>query len=195
MITIDQLYDLIYKDESTKEPAVFLKVIEPYKFFLSNFEFSNYDERYKVTRLISDIAIMKCTVGETRYALPYLYKAVSLFEEDEKLLNKDLLDETLYAALIHKRGEALFKMKKYNAALKDFKRLKEKFPESRNIREWYNQCKQSRLNYLEWFLLALFFMIVVITYFFDVHSVLLIFVKFALLIGFLVTFLHKKNIK
>ncbi|MDD2797490.1 MAG: hypothetical protein PHV20_02750 [Bacteroidales bacterium] len=195
MLKIDELYDLIYLDESTKDASYFLTIVEPNIELLLKTDFGDYKERYKTTRLISDFAIAKCKVGEFHTALPYLNNSIFLFETDEKLMNKDLLDESLYTALIMKRGETLYKLRKYKAAFADFKKLTQKYPNNKSLNNWCIQCRRHSLEYLEWLFIILIVINLLLKLIFNFHSIFLSITIIICVVGILAIFLYRNSIK
>ena len=157
METISEIYKYLYENEESKNPNIFIARIEPFIDVLLITDFNNYDDRYKATRLISDYAIDLFSTGFTRKSIIYLNKAVSLFESDEKIINKDLYDEPMYQAIIWTRGQAYYSNKKFTLAKQDFKKLYDKWQDNDLYIKWYNASFQHSLDKIQWgFMLLLF---------------------------------------
>ena len=137
MKNVHEIYDEIYSDETTRDFRVLLVIIEPYAELLLKSEFQSYEERYKITRMISDFALAKFSSGEIKVGLFYANKAIILLQTDEKLQFRKYLNEPIYTALVMRRGEIYFKQGKYFIARSEFNKLVSQFPSDLNIKKWY----------------------------------------------------------
>jgi len=150
METITEIYSKIYENESSKDPKKFIATIEQDVESLLKYDFDNYDDRFKATRLISDYSLNIANEGFVRKSLPFLNHAILLFESDERLKAKDLLDEPMFEALIWKRGTVYFDLKQFSLAKQDFKRLALKWPDNDRFKNWFNSSINYRLNQMQW---------------------------------------------
>ena len=104
---------MIYNDQTTKNPKVFIKKVEPYiKIIEKDYSGKEYDLYYKTTRLLSDYSIQLVNDGYSKKAVAFLDKAIARIEKDIKLKNKNLFEETIYETLIWNRGMNNFNLNK-----------------------------------------------------------------------------------
>ncbi len=177
MSRISEIYDSVYQDEYIKEIDKFLAIIEPEIRSIIKAELSGNDDRYKATRLIADYALNLSKKGQWKKALPYLGRAIYLFETDEKLTGQDLLNEPVYESLIWMRGEIYFYLKKYSLAKQDFKRLHTKWPENERFKNWYNACVSRNATRVQWAAASLLLIYFIARYMLGIESDLLFWVN------------------
>ena len=148
---INEIYDLIYNDQTTKNPKVFIKKVEPYiKIIEKDYSGKEYDLYYKTTRLLSDYSIQLVNDGYSKKAVAFLDKAIARIEKDIKLKNKNLFEETIYETLIWNRGMNNFNLNKKKVAKDDFKRLIKSFPNNDKYQNWYKACSDRNYGKIEW---------------------------------------------
>lgn len=195
MKTISEIYDKIYQDNSTKDSKKFLSILESEHELLLVSNFDSYDDRYKTTRLISDYSLHLSNNGFVKRSISFMNHAIALFESDEKLRGKDLLNEPLFEALIWKRGENYYNLKKFSLAKRDFKRLLTKWPENDRFKNWYNASACYRLNQLGWGFVSLIVFCFVVRYILEYKTSLTIYGNFIGTIGYITTYIYKMVIK
>lgn len=191
MSKISEVYDAIYQDESTKEGDKFISIVEPEISSILKSGFANYDERCKMTRLIADYALTLSKKGFLKKALPYLGRAIYLFETDEKLTGKDLLNEPLYESLIWMRGEVFFYLKKYALARQDFKRLHTKWPENNRYKNWYNACISRNATRMQWGAASVLVIYLIARYMLGVESEILFWINLVGVLGFIASLISE----
>ncbi len=185
MSKISEIYDAVYQDGSTIEGDKFISIIEPELSSILKSPTDDYDERCKLTRLVADYALALSQKGFLYKALPYLGRAIFLFETDEKLAGKDLLNEPMYESLIWMRGEVYFYLKKYSLAREDFKRLHTKWPENHRFRNWYNACVSRNATRVQWGAASLLVIYFIARYMFGIESEILFWINLVGVLGFI----------
>ena len=114
-----------------KNPKVFIKTIEPYiEIIEKDYSNNEYKIYFKTTRLLSDYSIQLVNDGYSKKAVAFLDNSILRIENDVKLKNKNLFEETIYEALVWNRGKNNFNLNKKKNAEIDFQRLIENFPEN-----------------------------------------------------------------
>ncbi|MBK3520056.1 hypothetical protein [Carboxylicivirga marina] len=149
--TLEEIYDLIYNDNSIKEPKNFIRIVEPYLIVIGQ-DYSNdeYEKYFKSTRLLSDYSIQLVNNGYLKKALPYIEKSILLFENDIKLKDKNIIEEPMYEALVWNRGMINFNLQKKQKAEIDFLKLVENFPENDKYKNWLKACSDTKYGIAEW---------------------------------------------
>ena len=149
--TLEEIYDLIYNDNSTKEPKNFIRIVEPYLLVIGQ-DYSNddYDKYFKSTRLLSDYSIQLANNGYLKKALPYIEKSILRFENDIKLKDKNIIEEPMYEALVWNRGMINFNLQKKQKAEIDFLKLVENYPENDKYNNWLKACSDIKYGIAEW---------------------------------------------
>jgi tetratricopeptide (TPR) repeat protein len=148
---IDEIYDLIYNDNSTKESKNFIRIVEPHMEIIEqNYSNIDYDKYFKSTRLLSDYSIQLVNDGYLKKALPYLEKSIQRFENDIKLKGKNIFEKPMYEALIWNRGMINFNLQKKKKAQIDFLKLIENFPENDKYNNWLKACSDRKYGIAEW---------------------------------------------
>lgn len=148
---IDEIYDLIYNDSSTKESKSFIRIVEPHlEIIEQNYSDSDYEKYFKSTRLLSDYSIQLANDGYLKKALPYIEKSIQRFENDMKLKGRNIFEEPMYEALIWNRGMINFNLQKKKNAEIDFLILTENFPENDKYNNWLKACSDRKYVIVEW---------------------------------------------
>ena len=148
---IDEIYVLIYNDNSTKESKSFIRIVEPHLEIIDqNYSNGDYEKYFKSTRLLSDYSIQLANDGYLKKALPYLEKSIQRFENDMKLKEKNIFEEPMYEALIWNRGMINFNLQKKKNAEIDFLKLVENFPENDKYNNWLKACSDRKYGIMEW---------------------------------------------
>ena len=147
---LNEIYDSIYNDQTTKNSKILIRKIEPDIAIIEEIPLADYDKYFKSTRLISDYAIGLVNEGYLKKALPYLDQAILRFENDQKLKEKNLLEEPMFEALIWNRGMINFNLQRKKVAKIDFLRLNENFPDNDKYKNWYKACSDYKYGIIEW---------------------------------------------
>lgn len=135
---LDKLYDKIYQDNSTKEPSNFFKIIESEIDVLDHDYSDNYNSFQKVTRLISDYAIMLSNAGYLKKSLKYFDTAINNIQNDKNISKEKLPNEPLFEALLFHRGMTNYNLNNYRSSRPDFKFLVDNYPENDKYKNWHN---------------------------------------------------------
>ncbi|MFT6166261.1 MAG: tetratricopeptide (TPR) repeat protein [Vicingaceae bacterium] len=136
-MTINQLYDQIYSDKSTKEPDKFLGIYEPNKNLVDATLINNDKELHnKVMRLTADYAHHLTMRENYKKALPNLNKAIELFQTYPDFKDTDLFKLGFYETLLFDRAVANYYLKNLNEAKNDLKSLNTQFPENDKYKTW-----------------------------------------------------------
>ena len=146
---IESIYDIIYKNDSTKNPESFIEIVEPKISIIESFKPTDQNDYFKTTRIISDYSLMLSKIGDVKKSRIYLDKAIRLIENDKKLIGKNLFQESLYEALIANRAVNNFHIRKYKLAKNDFKDLTINFPNNENYKKWLNKIRNKKFRLIE----------------------------------------------
>lgn len=155
---LNKIYHLLYAKEGTKNPKEFIENIESDIEFIINHELTETEDRFKVTRLISDCGLMLSKVGRYGDAIKYLDSGISLFHSDPNLRESNLYGEPMYEALIANRGMSNFHLRKFKSAKADFVNLTERFPDSEDYTKWLSETKKRQVRTSE----RLFLVVIVV---------------------------------
>jgi hypothetical protein len=145
---LNELYDRIYKDDSTRQPRRFIQLIESDLSVIDTVEYENYSEYFKATRLIADYGLMLVKAGYIKKSLPHLENAIKRIELDKEV--KDVWEQPIYESLIFNHGVVQYKLRKKASAKKAFKSLTVHFPENDLYDNWLKSCSDNRYAIIEW---------------------------------------------
>ncbi len=157
-MTVNELYDKIYNDESTKDSNVFLNIFDPNKEILEKVVINgNQDLHNKVMRLTADYAHHLTMKENYSKAIPQIDKAVGLFQTYSDFKDTDLYKIGFYETLIFDRAMSNYYLKNFKAAKQDLKLLTDKFPDNDKYKNWMVASKtysiQKLINAL-WYVIA-----------------------------------------
>ncbi len=196
---IENIYDKIYKDDSTKKPELFIKIIEPEISFLENTEPTDQNDYLKITRLISDYSLMLSQIREINKSRIYLDKSIRLIENDIQLKEKNLFQESMYEALIANRAVNNYHLRKYKLAENDFTNLTINFPNNKNYKKWLNKIRNRKFRLIEWGFLILIIIGAILSLYFDrndgILNILSIIILIIGLVGSLTFEIIKRRLK
>lgn len=195
MPSIAEIYDTVYGDESTTNPKKFIAIVESQVDSFLTFDFPTYDDRYKTTRLVSDYALDLAHEGFVKKSLPYLSHAITLFETDGNLKDKDLLDEPMYESLVWQHGIACYSQKHFLLAQRDFKKLLAKWPENDKIKGWYNGAVSYRPKQMASGFTVLIAVSLFARYVLDIRSMVLWYGDIVGLLGVLITSIYRWKVR
>lgn len=143
---LEQLYDKIYSDESTKNPRKFIQVIESDLSIINVFDAESSNP--KLARLVADYGISLAKAGYLKKSISYLERAIKWLESDENV--KDLWAEPMYEALIFNRGFVNHKLQNRKKAKADFKILTQKYPDNDLYQNWAKSGADFNYRKVEW---------------------------------------------
>ncbi|HAF31066.1 MAG TPA: hypothetical protein DCG75_18675 [Bacteroidales bacterium] len=147
---LNELYNRIYQDESTKDSKKFIQIIEENISIIDKTDYTNQEDYVKATRLLSDYSLFLVNAGYLRKAIPYLDKAVSQIENSNAINESNIWSEPLYERLIWERGITNFHLRERNKAKKDFYQLIAHFPDNDKYKNWFKACSDKSYNIAEW---------------------------------------------
>ena len=157
-MTVNELYDKIYNDESTKDSNVFLDIFDPNKEILEKVVINgNQDLHNKVMRLTADYAHHLTMKENYNKAIPQLDKAVGLFETYSDFRDTDLYQIGFYETLIFDRAMSNYYLKNFKIAKQDLKVLTDKFPDNDKYKNWMAATKTHSIRKLInvlWYVIA-----------------------------------------
>lgn len=163
MNIVESTYQSIYNDASTKNPEVFIEVIERNWKQIDNLKPETSNQLYCKTRLTSDYGIMLFKANRFHDALSVIEKAVKMFEEQ----TDNPFKESLYETLVANRGLCNQQLKNESEAKKDFKLLHNRFRENSRYRDWLAGVKLKRLHRFDNIFTVLILIGVICAVFFD----------------------------
>ncbi len=157
-MTIDELYDLIYTDETTKDSNRFLNIYEHNKNLVDNQIIDGDKEVHnKVMRLTADYAHHLTMKENYKKALPIIDKAIGLFQTYSDFKDTDLFKISFYETLVFDRVVVNYYLKNIKGAKNDLKTLTDKFPDNDKYKNWLNATKtystQTFINIL-WYIIV-----------------------------------------
>jgi tetratricopeptide (TPR) repeat protein len=198
---LENLFDIIYENDSTKKPESFIEIIEPKLSFIDSFVPNNQNDYNKFTRIVSDYSLMLSQIGDIKKSRIYLEKSILLFENDRKLKGKNLFENSMYEALVSNRAVINFEKKNYKSAENDFINLTENFPNKKDYKDWLIKIRSHRFKTIEWGFLILIIIGTISSLYFKkndgILNILSIIILVIGLIGSLTfrTFIKRRNIK
>jgi tetratricopeptide (TPR) repeat protein len=175
-----------------------LEIIDKYEQHLDLFQNKEFDPKiqiYKaVIRINSAYANALKSNGNVRKAIPFLSKAISLFDEYSKAPDKEKIESIKspsYELLRWNRGHSYFLTKSFDLALEDFRFLSINFPENEKYKVWIRGAElRKRREFEGSFLLVLIIGIVLkFIFFWHAHPSTLNYITSFLLIGAWVLFM------
>lgn len=143
---LEQLYNRIYTDESTKNPRKFIQVIEADLSVINVFD-NNWNNS-KLSRLVADYGICLAKAGYLKKSITYLERAIKWIESDKS--KNDLWAEPMYEALIFNRGFVNQKLQNRKKAKNDFKILTQKYPDNDLYQNWLKSGADFNYGIIEW---------------------------------------------
>jgi len=156
-MTFKEIYDSIYSNEETKNPDSFIKHYEENITLIENHETDSENDYYDVMRLTSDYA-HNLTIKESyTKALPFLDKAVQLYENFSGFDNEKLLENNFYQLLRFDRASANYYLKNFSIAQSEFKWLNDTYPENDKFKLWMTHTKfrkHDSLLKILWYIIA-----------------------------------------
>jgi tetratricopeptide (TPR) repeat protein len=157
-MTVNELYDKIYTDDTTSDPKVFLGFLESNREIVENVTINgNQDLHDKVMRLTADYAHYLTMNENYKKAIPIIDKAVELFQTYSDFKDTDLYKIGFYETLIFDRAIANYYLQNFEYAKQDLKALTDKFPDNDKYKNWLATTKtysiQKLINVL-WYVIA-----------------------------------------
>ena len=151
MTDIKILYDKIYSDGIQKAPKIFINIYEENKNLIEGADISTSNPDYDgIMRITAEYALSLSQYGSSRKSIPYLDKAIQLFNASET----DLTKIQIYEMLVWARGVENYNQKKYSLVKTDFQYLVDNYPDNDKYKNWLLSSRtiQSKkyVNYL-WF--------------------------------------------
>lgn len=186
-MTIKELYNKVYSTNETKTPEVFVQLYEKNKDIIDNQDTTDDDSYEAVMRLTADYAHHLVIKESYKKALPYLEKAIDLFENFKGFDLSKMNKVSFYNILRFDRGRAYYYLKCYSKSNSDFFWLVTHNPDNDSYKNWLENIRLRKLNVLNsvlWYILAVLLILEIfidkITYK-TIHTFLLILSSFLLL--------------
>ena len=179
---IENIYDRIYKDDSTKKPELFIEIVEPEISFIESIKPTNQNDYFKTTRIISDYSLMLSKIGDVTKSRIYLDKAIRLFENDKNLKGRNLFQESMYETLIANRAVNKYYVREFKSAENDFKGPTNNFPNNENYKKWLNKIQNRNFRLIEWGFLILIIIGTISSLYFDKNDGILNILSIVILI-------------
>jgi tetratricopeptide (TPR) repeat protein len=198
---LENLFDIIYENDSTKKPESFIEFIEPELSFIDSFVPNNPNDYAKITRIVSDYSLMLSQIGDIKKSRIYLEKSILLFENNKQLKGKNLFENSMYEALISNRAIINFHNQNYKSAENDFINLTKNLPNNKDYKDWLIKIRSYRFRIIEWGFLILIIIGTISSLYFKksdgILNILSIIILVIGLIGSLTfrTIIRRRNIK
>lgn len=142
MTEIETLYHKTYADNNRKDPKFYIDTYESNRDLIEGSDTSTSNPDYDgIMRLTADYALSLSIYGSSTKSLPYLDKAIGLFQNSS---TKDLVKVPIYEMLIWTRGMENYNAKKYSIATKDFDYLVDNYPDNDKYKQWLYASKTIR---------------------------------------------------
>lgn len=157
-MTVNELYDKIYTDESTKDSNTFLGIFDPNKEIVESAVINgNQDLHNKVMRLTADYAHHLTMRENYKKAIPQIDKAIELFQTYSDFKGSNLYEIGFYETLIFDRAMSNYYLKNFKASKQDLIILMDKFPDNDKYKNWMaatqTHSTQILINVL-WYVIA-----------------------------------------
>ncbi|MEH0152874.1 hypothetical protein V6R21_01945 [Limibacter armeniacum] len=157
-MTITELYNKIYTDETTKESGRFIDIFETNRQVIDHEIIDGDSEmHYKVMRLTADYAHHLTMTKDYKKALPVINKAIYLFQIHSGFKEVELLNIEFYETLLFDCVIANFYHKKFKEANRYLRKLIIQFPEKVIYHNWSSTIRihstQKLINVL-WYVIT-----------------------------------------
>jgi tetratricopeptide (TPR) repeat protein len=141
-MTIKELYDKIYSTEETKTPDLFILLFEENINLIESQDLKIDNDSYNaVMRIIADYAHnLKIKEAYTK-ALPYLDRAIDLFENYNEFDKAKMNDVEFYRILRFDRGVSNYYKKDYSKSELDFLWLTKNNPDNDIFKAWISALR------------------------------------------------------
>jgi tetratricopeptide (TPR) repeat protein len=157
-MTIIELYNKIYSTEETKTPDSFIPLFEENIDFIESQDIQTDNDSYNaVMRIIADYAHnLKIKEAYTK-ALPYLDRAIDLFENYKGFDKTKMNDVEFYRILRFDRGVSNYYKKDYSKSELDFLWLAKKNPDNDIYKAWISALRYRKYDLtikILWYVIA-----------------------------------------
>jgi hypothetical protein len=157
-MTITELYDKVYSTEETKTPDSFIPMFEENYILIENQDIRiDNGTYYAVMRLIADYAHNLRIKESYTKALPYLDRAIDLFENYDDFDKTKMNDIDFYRILRFDRGASNYYKKEYSKSQLDFEWLSTNNPDNDIYKNWISAIRFKKydlvINIL-WYIIA-----------------------------------------
>ena len=157
-MTINELFDKVYSTDETKNPDTFIRLFEENIILIENQDLQIDNVTYNaVMRLTADYAHnLKMKESHTK-ALPYLDKAINLFENYSGFDKTKMNDVEFYRILRFDRGVSNYYKKNYSKSQLDFSWLIENNPENDAYKSWIFGLRYRKYDWvlnILWYIIA-----------------------------------------
>ena len=147
-MTIKDLYETILEQNSESIDDLIIKTFETNQEFILNTDINdNKENYYYTTLLISLYANVLARKEIYSKALPFLNKAIPLWENNSVFEDVNLKNNW-YECLRNDRGMASYNRRRFFKSMKDFLWLKNHFPEKDKYKIWLIAIVEKLLIYL-----------------------------------------------
>ena len=134
---IEQLYDQMYNDETTKSSDRFINIYESHKGITDGLTIEgNAEAHQQLMRLTADYAHHLTMKENYSKALPELDKAIQLFKSYPEFKDRNLFKMEFYETLVFDRAVANYHLKRFSEATKSLKELVAEFPDNDKYKNW-----------------------------------------------------------
>lgn len=148
-MTIIGLYDKVYSTEEAKNPDSYIRMFEENSKLIENQDILIDDESYNaVMRLTADYAHDLKIKESYAKALPYLDRAIELFENFNGFHKEKINNVEFYKILRFDRGVAHYELKNFNKSQVDFMWLKSNNPDHDVFKNWIYALRLRKYNIL-----------------------------------------------
>lgn len=157
-MTIYELYDKIYSTDETKTSDTFIHLFEENINLIESQDLQESSDSYNaVMRLTADYAHNLKTIEAYTKALPYLYRAIELFDNFMEFDQNKLNNVSLYKILRFDRGVSNYYTKNYAKSQLDFLWLIKNNPDNETFKNWIiaiRFIKYDRIIKILWYFTA-----------------------------------------
>lgn len=156
------IYEEFYNVDPNDHTGI-IKYVESNLMFLENKKhFTDYDDFYAFSLLISKYIIALENTGKYKQTIKYADKALKLFDENMEQFEIDINEYFIYWSVLVSKGRSHYDLDDYNNSIKVFERLVKRDPDNDNLIKWLefsNSKKRNSINKYLYVSGAVFFLL------------------------------------
>ncbi len=147
-MTIKELHDNLYNEESPRNYRYLLNYYETNRDLIENVDLSNLDDYDYAMKLTCDYSLALFDLGYAKKGILYSDKAISLIENFPNFDKDKLFDIRFYELILFNKAKALYNLKKYKESALIFEKLNKQFPENDFYLSWIYGLKNRKYQLL-----------------------------------------------
>ena len=143
-MTIKELHDNLYNEESPKNQRYLLEYFESNLDIINNVDLTNLIDYDFVMKLTCDYSLALLDLGYIKKGILFCDKSIKLIENFPAFDKEKLFEVRCYELILFNKAKALYKIKKYKDSSLIFNKLNKKFPENDYYLSWIYGLKNNK---------------------------------------------------